>query len=87
MESQTVTASVFKAKCLDILDRVARHEVDRVVITKRGRVVGVLVPPAEAGAENLFGFMRGTVVVPPDVDLTDPVLEDRFEAEDGLLHV
>ncbi|MBV8457099.1 MAG: type II toxin-antitoxin system prevent-host-death family antitoxin, partial [Acetobacteraceae bacterium] len=33
-----------KAKCLEVLDRVAAGSVDRVVITKRGKPVGVLTP-------------------------------------------
>ena len=46
--SKTVSASEFKAKCLNILDRVRTREFDRVVVTKRGVPVAVLVPPAAA---------------------------------------
>jgi antitoxin (DNA-binding transcriptional repressor) of toxin-antitoxin stability system len=49
--SRIVSASEFKAKCLDILDRVGRRELERVVITKRGVAV------AEAAeVERLHGF-------------------------------
>lgn len=82
----TVNASEFKAKCLDIFDRVAAGEFDRVVITKRGRVVGVLVPPEQIEPESVFGCMRGSVVVPGDCDLTAPTGVDGFDAESGLLH-
>lgn len=81
-----VSASEFKAKCLDMFDRVAAGELDRVVITKRGRVVGVLVPPEQAEPENVFGCMRGSVVIPADCDLTAPTGVDMFDAEGGLLH-
>jgi prevent-host-death family protein len=80
-----VTASEFKAKCLDIFDRVAAGELDRVTITKRGRIVGILVPPGRAEPENVFGCMRGSVVIPADVDLTAPTGVEDFDAESGLL--
>ena len=81
-------ASEFKAHCLDILDRLASHTLERVTITKRGRVVGVLLPPDnEADAvRQLHGFMRGSVTVPSDFDLTAPVADEPFDAEDGILH-
>ena len=82
----TVSASEFKAKCLDIFDRVAAGELDRVVITKRGRVVGVLVPPEQMTPASIFGCMRGSVVVPSDCDLTAPTGLDGFDAESGRLH-
>jgi prevent-host-death family protein len=86
--TQTISASEFKAKCLDILDRLAGRELDRVVITKRGRPVAVLTPPeqqAEA-VRDIYGFMRGSVVIADDVDLTDPGLDEPLDAEQGLLH-
>jgi antitoxin (DNA-binding transcriptional repressor) of toxin-antitoxin stability system len=86
--TQTINASEFKAKCLDILDRLAGHELDRVVITKRGRIVAVLTPPEDdaAAIRRLHGFMRGSVTIPPGVDLTEPVTDEAFRAADGELH-
>jgi prevent-host-death family protein len=86
--NRIVGASEFKAKCLEILDQVRRHEFDRVVITKRGVAVAVLVPPAiEAAAmDKLHGFMRGSVVIPPAIDLTAPVAGEAFAAARGKLH-
>ena len=43
--TSTYTATVFKAKCLGILDRLAVRRLTRVTITKRGKVVAVLTPP------------------------------------------
>lgn len=80
--SETVSATEFKAKCLDILDRVASREVERVVITKHGKVVAVMVPP-EAPAEavrQIHGFLRDSVVIPPDLDLTAPLCDEPFAA-------
>jgi hypothetical protein len=86
--SQTISASDFKARCLEIFDRLADRTLERVTITKRGRVVGVLLPPdSEADAvHRLHGFMRGTVVVPPEIDLTEPISTEAFAAEDGHPH-
>lgn len=41
---KAMNASRFKARCLAILDEVARTG-ERVVISKRGKVVAELVPP------------------------------------------
>ncbi len=83
-----ISATEFKAKCLDIFDRVAAGELERVVITKRGRVVGILVPPEQAEPESTFGSMRGSVVISADCDLTAPTGFDAEsgDAESGLLH-
>lgn len=88
MTTQTISASEFKAKCLDILDRLSDHRLDRVVVTKRGRPVAVLTPPEVEAKDvrQLYGFMRGTVLVPEEVDLTEPVLDEPFGAEEGELH-
>lgn len=86
--SKTVSASEFKAKCLDILDRVHAREFDWVVVTKRGVPVAVLVPPpAEAvEVERLHGLLRGSVVVPRGLDLTAPITDEAFAAHEGELH-
>jgi prevent-host-death family protein len=85
--TETISASEFKAKCLNILDRLACHELDRVVITKRGKPVAVLVPPQQqAGAvRGIYGFMRGSVIIADDVDLAAPVLDEPLTAENGDL--
>jgi prevent-host-death family protein len=82
--TETISASEFKAKCLNILDRVASHEVDRVIITKRGKTVGVLLPPETVAVQDLYGSMRGSVTIPEDFDLTEPVLDEPFDAEEGI---
>ncbi len=86
--SQILSASEFKAKCLEILDRVGRRELAQVVITKRGVAVAVLVPPPAAAVEveRLHGFLRGSVVIPPDIDLTAPVADEALAADEGEIH-
>lgn len=85
---ETIGATEFKAKCSGILDRLRTGQVERVIITKRGDVVAILVaPPVEAArVECLHGFMRGSVTIPPGADLTAPVSDEPFSAEHGLLH-
>nr|WP_294502430.1 type II toxin-antitoxin system Phd/YefM family antitoxin [uncultured Rhodopila sp.] len=82
--TETMTASEFKAKCLTILDRLAGHELERVIITKRGRTVGVLLPPQALAIQDLFGSMRGSVTIPEGFDLTAPVLDEPLDAEEGI---
>ena len=84
---QTYSATEFKAKCLDILDRLATRELVQVKVTKRGKTVAVLSPPEEdsAAALGLHGFMRGMVIIPPDLDLTAPVLDEPLSAALGEL--
>lgn len=84
----TITATEFKAKCLEILDRLDAHEIDKLTITKRGRPVAVLMSPeTEADAmRSLNGFMRGSVIIPEGFDLTAPVLDEELDAEAGILH-
>ncbi len=87
-DTSTISASEFKAKCLDIFDRLASHELERVVVTKRGRIVAVLTPPEDdaASIRQIHGFMRGSVVIPAGFDLTAPVLDEPVLAEQGSLH-
>lgn len=83
----TISATKFKATCLELLDKVQLGEIDQLEITKRGRVVAVLCPPAAtlADAEALFGCMKGTFGIPDDLDLTAPVFEGEINAEEGRL--
>ena len=84
--TETINASEFKAKCLNILDRLAGHELDRVIITKRGQTVGVLLPPETVAVQDLYGSMRGSVTIPEGFDLTEPTLDEPFDAEEGILY-
>ena len=86
--TQTISATEFKAKCLDILDRLASHELDRVIVTKRGRAVAILSPPDQLAdaVRSIHGFMRGSVIIADDVDLTEPILDEPFTVDSGELH-
>lgn len=86
--TETISATEFKAKCLDILDRVSRHEVMQLSITKRGKVVAVLSPPDPPKPEpfDIYGCMAGTVFIPEGADLTAPIIDDDWPIERGVLH-
>lgn len=73
----TVSATEFKAKCLDILARLGSRSLAHVTVTRHGRPVAEMYPPrsAEADVRAFFAEMAGTVVVPPGVDLTDPIID------------
>ncbi|MDR3536287.1 MAG: hypothetical protein P4L71_07285 [Acetobacteraceae bacterium] len=85
---QTVNATDFKARCLQILDRLSARELSRVTITKRGRIVAVLSPPVDLAdaVRALHGCMRGSVTYPPEIDLTAPILDEPLMADHSILH-
>jgi prevent-host-death family protein len=75
---QSITATEFKATCLDILDRVQSGEIEELAITKRGQVVAVVRRPrvTQEQAEALFGCMKGTFEIAREI-----------EAESGRVYV
>lgn len=59
--SARVAAAEFKARCLELMDRV-RETGAEYVITKHGRPVARLVPVVDRPRQPLFGSMKGTVL-------------------------
>lgn len=88
MSSATLSVTNFKAQCLELFERLTNGSLDRVEVTKRGKVVAVVSPPPtdEAQARAVHGSMAGLTVIPPDLDLVAPVFEGELDAELGLLH-
>ena len=84
-----MSVTEFKAKCLELFDKLYRHEIDSITITKRGKPVGVFYPPATGREDALrwHGFMKGrSHAIDPDIDLTLPTAADQeFEPEVGKL--
>jgi prevent-host-death family protein len=82
-----ISASEFKAKCLDLFDRLRARKLKRIVVTKRGRPVAVMGPPPATGevAAGLFGCLKGRMTAPPGYDFTKPVLDEKLDAEEGRL--
>ena len=56
-----IAAAAFKARCLELMDRV-RETGAEYVVTKHGRPVARLVPYDEPERKPLFGAMAGTVL-------------------------
>jgi prevent-host-death family protein len=73
---KSIAASAFKAKCLALMDEVARTG-ESIVITKNGKPVAQLAPaPGRIGARKpAFGLHKGMVAPLGDVDLDAPALE------------
>jgi len=84
---ETLSVSEFKARCLDLMKRLGRRQLDRVTVTRHGKVVAVVMPPPVDGEaiRNLHGFMKERTVVPDGLDLTAPVLDEELDAARGIL--
>jgi len=81
--SKVIGAAEFKAKCLRILDEVERTG-EPVTITKRGRVVGELRPPAPKRKFE-FGFLAHPNYRCDEDAFDRPAYDEPWNAELGLL--
>lgn len=70
---RSIPAGEFKARCLRLLDDVARTG-EPLVVTKRGRPVARVVPPREGATPDL----RGSIV--RETDLISPI-DERWDAD------
>lgn len=59
MVPQTIKASVFKAKCLKLMEEVNQTG-EEIVITKNGKPISKLVP-YQSRPQSLFGLHRGKI--------------------------
>jgi prevent-host-death family protein len=85
---ETLTVTEFKARCLELFDRLTQRQLSKVTVTRRGKPVAVVSPvsPAEAEARAVHGSMAGMALLSPGVDLTRPVFDERLDADEGILH-
>ena len=72
---QTIQASEFKARCLALMDDVARSG-EVLVITKNGRPVAELCPYSGGRYESPFGLHSGLEIAG---DILSPVEEDAWK--------
>jgi prevent-host-death family protein len=70
----TVPATEFKAKCLELMDRVAERR-ETYVITKRGKPVAKLVPADPPTTRRLFGCMADQTEFVGDIE--KPLYTDK----------
>jgi prevent-host-death family protein len=73
----TFQASEFKAKCLALMDRVARTG-ESITITKNGKPIAELRPYRPPRAATLIGLHRGQIEISGDI--VNPVGESLWEA-------
>lgn len=80
-DDETIAVSAFKPRSLELIERVASGRMRRLVLTKRGRPVAVLLPVHGQPVE-LWGALRDLMEPVAGVDLTEPVGE-VWDAEHG----
>ena len=69
----SIGVTAFKSQCLGLIDEVAQGKTDRIILLKHNKPVAAIVPIGkdEDDPFELWGAMRGTVTIPPGVDLTE----------------
>ena len=72
-----VTAAEFKAKCLRLMDEVAKNRTP-LVITKRGKPIAKLMPIEDERIDP-FGCMAGTVKILGDI--ISPIEQDEWTGD------
>jgi hypothetical protein len=80
-----LSVTEFKAKCLAVFDQLEQRKIKRVVVTRRGKPV-VEIGLVKAKVPSLWGCNRGKIWIDPKVDLTQPVSDEPWDAELGILH-
>ena len=63
---QTIQASEFKAKCLALMDKVAATG-EGILITKNGKPVAELRPPASPRPKSPLGLHKGMIEISGDI--------------------
>jgi prevent-host-death family protein len=63
---QTIQASEFKAKCLALMDQVARTG-RPIIVTKNGKPVAELHPHRPPRAKSLIGLQEGQIEILGDI--------------------
>lgn len=77
MNTQTIPAGEFKAKCLRLLDEVQQRQKE-IIVTKRGKPVARLVPVKPALTRDPFGGLEGTAKTLGDIiNLDEPWEADQ----------
>ena len=64
--SKIIKASEFKAKCLALMDEVARTG-ESVVITKNGEPLVELAPLKTSARKDAFGILKDELVITGDI--------------------
>ena len=62
----TIQASEFKAKCLGVMDQVARTG-ETILVTKNGKPVAELRPHRPPRAKSIIGIHKGQIEILGDI--------------------
>ncbi len=62
-----IAAGEFKAKCLQVMDQVAKRK-QPIVVTKRGKPVVKIVPIEEEAPRSIFGSLSDRFEIVGDVE-------------------
>lgn len=81
----TLSASQFKAHCLQFLRALETRKHTRIIVTRRGKPIAELTHP-QTQMPQLHGALRGSVRIAKGVDLTAPVMAEPLDAEQGIVH-
>lgn len=60
IKEKTISATEFKAKCLEILDHLDR---EGIVVSKRGKPIARVVPYGTSQTGELIGSMKGKIKI------------------------
>jgi len=73
----SIGVTEFKSKCLGLIDDVAQGKTGRIILLKHNKPVAAIVPINDSDGEpfELWGALKGTMTLLPDVDLTEPTGE------------
>jgi hypothetical protein len=77
-----INVTDFKAKCLTLFKELEARRYDKVVVTRRGKAIAEL-KSVQTEIPDPYGCLAGRAIIPPELDLTSPLLEDIPEAESG----
>ncbi len=86
--SLTLSIAEFTDQVDEVVERLEKHEISELILTREGKPVAVL-HPSTSRSEALaawYGSMKGMVIIPEGFDLTAPVLDEPMDAELGILH-
>ena len=74
----TVSASEFKAKCLELFTRLEQGKLRRVTVTRRGKPVANITKALGEASKlgDAFGFMRDKIRISPDYDPFERVVDE-----------
>ncbi|MEN8179621.1 MAG: type II toxin-antitoxin system prevent-host-death family antitoxin [Pseudomonadota bacterium] len=61
-----INATEFKAKCLKLMDEIAKTR-ESIIVTKRGRPVAKVIPIEAEEKQSYFGYMAGTITITGDI--------------------